>query len=201
MDVTVALATLLLKYHATRVHERYWGETGEARKARIERIAVSDVRACRRVKLPGRWTFAGCLAALVMVEEWESGLERGVHAGEKKGPAGELCLVQLHHRVTFPGAIRDPDYQITEDEWQHTVGLDQESTDACAFAGAKVLMYHVSRCVMPFAGDSWWAGAKLAAEFHHPSNVCRATVEPMHSHRGMTYAHVYRRLLLPAGGG
>lgn len=201
MDVSIVLTAMLLKYHATRVHERYWGETGEDRKARIERIATSDVRACQTVKLPGSWTFAGCLAALVMVEEWESGLERGVHAGEKKGPGGELCLIQANHRVTRPGAIRNPDYQVTEEEWESLPGLDQEATDRCAFAGAKILMYHASRCPITFAGDSWWMGARLAAEYHLPSNDCKAVVLPMHSHRGMTYASVYRKLLLPTGGG
>ncbi len=201
MDVVTALSALLLHYHTTRVHERYWGESGAEREARIGRIADADVRACHDVKLPGHWTVAGCLAALTMVEEWESGLERGVHSGEKTGPSGELCLVQAHHRVTLPGAIRDPDYQITEDEWKSTTGLDAESTYRCALVGAKILMSHVSRCSIPFAGDSWWMAARLAAEYHHPSNDCKAIIEPMHSHRGMTYASVYRKILLPSGGG
>jgi hypothetical protein len=201
MDVVTALAALLLKYHTTRVHERYWGETGDERKGRIARIADGDVRACRDVKLARGWTFAGCLSAVVMVEEWESGLERGVHAGEKKGPGGELCLTQINHRATLAGAIRDPDYQITEDEWQSLPGLDAEATYRCALAGAKILMYHAKRCSITFEGDSWWMGARLAAEYHLPSNDCKAIVLPMHSHRGMTYASVYRKLLLPSGGG
>jgi hypothetical protein len=201
MDVVTALSVLLLKYHTTRVHERYWGETSDERKGRIGRIADGDVRACHDVKLARGWTFAGCLAALTMVEEWESGLERGVHAGEKKGPGGELCLTQINHRVTLHGAIRDPDYQITEDEWQSLPGLDAEATYRCALAGVKILMYHASRCSIRFEGDSWWMGARLASEYHLPSNDCHAIVLPMHSHRGMTYASVYRKLLLPSGGG
>lgn len=201
MDLATALSALLIKYHTTRVHERYWGETNVERKARIERIADANIRACRTVKLPKRWTVAGCLAALVMVEEWESGLERGVHAGEKRGPGGEVCLVQVNRRATRPGAIRDPDYQITEEEFEGLPGIDQDATDRCALAGAKILMYHASRCPILFAGDSWWMGARLAAEYHLPSNDCHAIILPMHSHRGMTYASVYRKILLPAGGG
>lgn len=201
MTLSEALLALLLRYHTGRVNRLYWDETLAERDARIARIVIGDVRACQNVKLPKTWTVAGCLAAVVMVEEWESGLERGVHSGEKRGPGGEVCLAQLNHRVTLAGAIRDPDYQITEEEWQTLPGLDQEATDQCALAAAKVLMYHASRCPITFAGDSWWMGARLAAEYHHPSNTCTTIVLPMHSHRGMTYASVYRKILLSAGGG
>jgi hypothetical protein len=103
--------------------------------------------------------------------------------------------------VTVPGAIRDPDYQITEEEWASLGGLDADATNRCAFAGAKVLMYHVSRCAIPFAADSWWSAARVFAEYHHPSNECRASVSTMSSHRGMTYAMTYRKILLLTGGG
>ena len=195
MTLAEALLAMLLKFHTTRVPERYWGESGLEREARISRIAESEVYACRKVKLPGRWTFGGCLALLQTVERWESGLERGVHSGEKRGPAGEICLVQLHHRVTAPDAIHDPDYKITEEEWESLPGLDIDATRRCSFAGAKILMYHVSRCSIPFSADSWWTAARIFAEYHHPANDCHAVVLPMSSHRGMTYAMIYRRLL------
>lgn len=198
--IAEVLSALLIKYHATRVHERYWGESDADRHARIARIAAANVRACQDVKLPGRWTFAGCLALLTTTEEWESGLERAVHSGERRGPAGELCLVQLHHNVTRPGAIRDIDYQISEEEWASLGGLDEAATYRCAFAGAKVLMSHAARCV-PFAGDSWWSAAQIFAEYHHPSNTCAAVVSTMSSHRGMTYSLLYRKLLMATGGG
>lgn len=195
MTLAEAILAGLLKYHATRVPERYWGESHVEREARISRIAEANVHACRTVKLPGRWTFGGCLALLQTVEQWESGLERSVHSGEKRGPAGEICLVQLHHRVTAPEAIHDPDYKVTEEEWESLGGLDIDATRRCAFAGAKILMYHASRCRIPFAADSWWMAARIFAEFHHPDNECHATILPMSSHRGMTYASIYRRLL------
>jgi hypothetical protein len=201
MTVVEAVAAMLLKYHATRVHERYRGEDEPARKARIERIADADVRACRTVKIPKRWTFAGCLSLLMAAEQWESGLQREVHSGELRGPAGEICLVQLHRNVTRTGAIRDPDYQIGEEEWESLGGLDADASYRCAFAGAKVLMYHVSRCAIPFAADSWWSAALVFAEYHRPANDCRAHVSPMSSQRGMTYAVTYRKLLLVSGGG
>jgi hypothetical protein len=190
-----ALAAMLLKYHAGRVHERYWGESPSERRGRISLIARANIAACRRVKLPGRWSPGGCLALLVTVEEWESGLERGVHEGTKRGPAGEACLVQLHPSVYRQGAIRDPDYRVTKEEWESLPGLGEEATEACAFAGAKVLMYHVERCSVPFSADSWWAAARVFAEYHHPSGECRAHVLPMSSRRGMTYASIYRKLL------
>jgi len=195
MTLSEALLALLLKYHAGRVAERYWGESHEARRERIGRIAAGNIRACRRVKLPGRWSRGGCLALLTTVEEWESGLERSVHEGTKRGPAGEACLAQLHRSVYREGAIRDPDYQVTKEEWENSAGLDEEATDRCTFAGAKVLMYHASRCSIRFEADSWWMAARIFAEYHHPSSECRATVLPMSSKRGMTYSIIYRKLL------
>jgi hypothetical protein len=195
MTLAEALLSMLLKFHTSRVPERYWGESKPEREARISRIAESEVYACRKVKLPGRWTFGGCLALLQTAQRWESGLERSVHSGEKRGPAGEICLSQLHPSVYRPGAIHDPDYQITEDEWNSLAGLDVDATRRCSFAGAKVLMYQVSRCSIPFSADSWWTAAKIFAEFHHPANDCRANVLPMSSQRGMTYAMIYRKIL------
>lgn len=132
MTLAEALLSLLLKYHAGRVAERYWGESHEARRERLGRIAASNIRACHRVKLPSRWTPGGCLALLTVAEEWESGLERSVHEGHKRGPAGEACLVQLHPSVYRERAIHDPDYQITKEEWESLPGLDEEATDRCA---------------------------------------------------------------------
>lgn len=193
MTLPEALLAMALKYHTTRVPERYWGESHAAREARISRIVESEVYACRKVKLPGRWTFGGCLALLHTVQRWESGLLRTVHSGEKRGPGGEMCLSQIHHLAV--GKAHDPDYLITEEEWQSLAGLDVDATRRCSFAGAKALMYHVSRCSIPFAADSWWTGARVFAEYHLPANDCHAVVLPMSSKRGMTYAMIYRKLL------
>lgn len=185
--------TLLLAYHDKRVPERYWGETNDERHARIHRIADQDVRVCDEHPLPG-YPIEACLALLMTIEQWESGLERGVHEGTKRGPGGELCLVQIHERATRDVADYDERFYITKEEWRALPGLDDESTYRCAWAGWKTLSKHITRCHVRFDGASWTMAAKVFAEFHRPSPYCRAVWSATISQRGATYARIYREL-------
>lgn len=190
----VTLFTLMLAYHDKRVPERYWGETNDERHARIQRIVDANIRVCEEFPLP-TWPIEACLALLVTVEQFESGLERKVHSGEKKGPGGELCLVQIHERATREVADYDGQFYISKEERLALPGLDEEATYRCVRAGWRILSKHITRCHIRFDGVSWSMAARIFAEFHRPSPYCRALWGPTISDRGGNYARVYRKLV------
>ncbi len=190
----VTLFTLMLAYHDKRVPERYWGESDDARHARVQRIVDANIRACEEAPIPG-WPIEACLALLETAEQFESGLERKVHSGEKKGKGGELCLVQVHERATREVADYVDRFYISKEEWKSLPGLDEEATYRCARAGWKIMSKHITRCHVHFDGASWSMAAKVFAEYHRPSPYCRALWGPTISDRGGNYARVYRKLV------
>jgi hypothetical protein len=190
----VTLFTLMLAYHDKRVPERYWGESDADRHARIQRIVDVNIRVRDEAPILG-FPIEACLSLLTTAEQWESGLERKVHAGEKKGPGGELCLVQVHERATREVADYVDRFYITKDEWKSLPGLDEEATYRCARAGWKIMSKHITRCHIRFDGASRSMASNIYAEYHTPSNNCRALWGKTISERGVTYTIIYRKLV------
>lgn len=197
-DLATALAASLLKYHATRIPEHMRGETEPERVARITMIAEKVVEACRLEKFPKGlgWNELGCVVQEATVIKWESGLLREVHSGEKRGPAGEVCLNQLHRTVT---QIRDPRYAITEEELAASVGLDPEATLVCFRLGVRVLAHHVNRQRIMMERGGYWSSARLFEEYHKPTptGIDPPVMYPpsqMSLKRGMSFQLLYRQL-------
>lgn len=189
----VTLFTLMLAYHDKRVPEQYWHESDADRRARIQRIVDAEIRVCQEAPVPG-FPLEACLALNVTVAQWESGLLREVHSGEKKGPGGELCFVQVHERATRDVAIYVDRFHITKEEWRSLPGLDEEATYRCARAGWKIMSKHIGRCSIRFDGASRSMASNLYAEYHRPHPYCHALWGPTITERGVTYVRIYQKL-------
>jgi hypothetical protein len=191
--MVVALHGLLLGYHSVHPNPKWQQESAEDRSARLHDIAEASVAACEaEIDLMTGWPIAGCVALEATAAKWESGLRIEIHSGEEKGPAGELCLNQLHRTVSL---IPNSKYRITRSEWLATPGLGIEATERCTFAGVKVLAWHVHRCKIRYEGGGWSAAMHVFAEYHHPSQSCTAAALPMSSRRAISYQYLLRGLL------
>jgi hypothetical protein len=191
--LTEALFLLLLGYHSVHVNPAWRHEADEDRRARIHDIAEAVVAACKgEIDLMPGWPLAGCVALEATAAKWESGFRVEIHSGEEKGPAGELCLNQLHRTVSL---IPNAKYRVTREEWLATPGLGLESTERCTFAGVKVLAWHVHRCKIRYEGGGWWPAVQIFSEYHHPSQTCGAVALPMSTRRALSYQYLLRGLL------
>ncbi len=76
-----------------------------------------------------RWGSLACARGLVTIARHESAYWRSVHEGRLRGPAGEVCLVQLHPAVLRSFGL-DP---------EKMVGLDEASTERCLRVGVELL--------------------------------------------------------------
>jgi hypothetical protein len=196
MTLLEALTAALIKYHTARVPEHLRHEPEEARVARMHSIAEAEIRACMDSPIPG-WPLLGCVALNSTRDRWESGLLLEVHSGQQRGKAGERCFAQVHPKVL--GHIRNPKYAITREEFDSLEGTDQEATNRCARAGAKIMAYHAARCHIRFEFGGWSTARLLFAEYHQPANNCRALVTKMSTDRAFNYSIFWRELTRATG--
>lgn len=181
----------LLSYHTKRVNVNYRHETESEREARIRTIAEAIAKACEDFPLDRKlgWTTNQCIVLASTMAKWESGLIKEVHEGNKKGPAGELCLFQLHRGIAN---IPDPVYRTSEAERLLTVGTDPESTLRCATAGVKTIAWQIHRCSLT-AGD-FTAPAKMFEQYHWPDVNCTFRFNGMSSDRAASYRSLLAKL-------
>lgn len=183
----------LLAYHEGRVDLTHRHETEEQRQERIRWIADGIPRACVEnadlfdTRLG--WTFKQCVAFGATMTKFESGLVKEVQEGTRRGPAGEICLFQLHRLIS---AVPDPKYRVTPEELAATVGLDAEAAYHCAYAGVKTIAWQIHRCGL--RADSFTAPAEMFAEYHRPSQSCNATLTRMDSLRASGYRALLTKL-------
>lgn len=174
----------LLAYHAGRVNPAHRHETEEQRQERIRWIADAIPKACAEfpfdVKLG--WTLEQCVALTSTAAKWESGLIVEVHAGTRKGPSGELCLLQLHRLIA---AVPDARYKVTQEERLATVGLGKEATYRCALAGVKTIAWHIHRCRL--RADDLLSPSILFEQYHRPTTYCKPDFGAMSSRRALSY--------------
>lgn len=196
MTLLEALTLALIKYHTTRVPEHMRNESEPARDARMHLIAEAEIRACIDYPMPG-WPLVACVALNSTRDRWESGLKLAVHSGAERGKAGERCFSQVHPKAVHN--IRNPKYAITQEEFDSLEGTDPEATYRCAAAGAKIMAYHASRCHLTFEFGGWSVARQLFAEYHQPSNVCRAVQSKMSGERALNYVGVWRGLVRATG--
>lgn len=189
----VELASRLLvdfvKYGVSR-NPNPTDETLDARSERYALIAESIVQACQNNPWPG-WSLAGCVALSATAAKWESGLLRSVHEGSLKGPAGELCLFQLHRFVT--GIPREP-WRISREEWLATPGLDAVHTYNCTDAGVRALGWQIARCQIRPEGGSWYPGSRIFQMYHLPNGGCVSMISEMSGTRGRSYQSLLWKL-------
>lgn len=108
-------------------------ETYDEGMARYAIIARAVTRVANNP--PAEWVWLGRLGALqivraeVTIARHESGFWRSVHEGKLRGPAGEACLVQIHPATARHFGI----------DLESLVGLDEDSTYRCIYAGVFVL--------------------------------------------------------------
>jgi hypothetical protein len=135
------------------------------------------------------WTFEQCVALVGAGAKWESGLVREVHSGDRRGPAGERCLLQLHRLVS---AVPDPKYRVTPEELAATVGLSAEATYHCALAGVKTFAWQIHRCRIH--GNEFTAAAAAFSLYHHPSTNCEYVLSGMPAMRAKSYRALLAKL-------
>lgn len=134
-------------------------------------ISEQTVRACREEfpagGFPGGLPEPECVALLTTLERWESGLWVTVHSGERKGPGGETCLVQIDRRAS---EVPNPRFRVTRAEWETLAGLDPAATLRCLRAGVRILGWHAKRCGIVWKGSGYFGGQAqiLFAEYHRP---------------------------------
>lgn len=112
-------------------------ETGEDIDARAAMIA----HAVQALDAPGAWPYGVASWRALVARTWyEEGARfaADVHAGTKRGDNGRAaCFGQVWaHGVFLPRA-----------DWVRTMGVDQESTDACARATSIYLTIGAARCI------------------------------------------------------
>jgi hypothetical protein len=78
-------------------------------------------------------------AAQLTIIDFESNMLRGVHDGTIRGPAGEVCLMQVHRTNGFWDR-----YAGSLDE---LAGTDLESTIKCIRVGTATLVWAANRCL------------------------------------------------------
>jgi len=192
VDVTPeTLSGFLSSYYEKRVEQNYRHETAEESAERMGWIANGITEACTEFPFDSKlgWTFNKCVAISTTFALWESGLIKEVHEGTKKGPAGELCLFQLHRFIRM---VPDPVYRVTEEERQATVGLSREATHKCAFAGVKTIAWHIHRCRL--RGGDILSPSILFEQYHRPKTPCAPDFGTMSSRRASSYRALLYKL-------
>jgi hypothetical protein len=184
------LLAIILIYHATRVPPLYRHEPEATRESRLQTVVQAITDECTENPIPG-WPYRACVALGYTIPQWESGFIKEVHEGSKRGPAGEVCLFQLHRRVI---GIPNPKYAITARELLDTMGVDYEHTRNCVRVGMRIARYHISRCRLKYEGGGWAPAMYLFAEYHNPSTTCQAVVLNMSGMRARSYAALLQRL-------
>lgn len=181
----------LIVYHEGRVDLTHRHETEEQRQERIRWIADAIPKACAEFPFDTKlgWTIKQCVALVGAGAKWESGLVREVQSGDKRGPAGERCLLQLHRLVS---AVPDPKYRVTPEELAATVGLSAEATERCALAGVKTFAWQIHRCRL--RADSFTAPAAAFSLYHHPTTNCDYTLSGMPAARARSYRALLTKL-------
>lgn len=180
------LAALLINYYAVRSQ----APVSDEDRARLTVIAQANVEECEENPIPG-WPKKACVAIAANTQMWESGLLADVHAGTKRGPAGERCLMQLHRSVT---AIAVAKYRITRAEWEQVEGVDLEHTKNCVRLGMRIMRWHIQRCALKYEGGGWYNVASLYNEYHRPSSTCRATPSPLSGRRATAYKNLLGKI-------
>jgi hypothetical protein len=187
-----ALSEELFRYHTHRVDVAHrHGETEGARKERMRWIGDGIVAACETVPLERKlgWRPLDCVALAAIMAEWESGLMIQVQSGEKRGPAGEIGLWQLHR---FVSAVPNASYRVSPQDLKDMVGLSPVATVLQALGGVKTIGWHVHRCQLH--RSDVWTVARIFAEYHHPSVKCNAVVDTMSMQRSASYRNLLHRL-------
>lgn len=171
MRLVEFLAASLLAYFATRHPDIVIPETPAELRARVAMIGEMSVRACDEefpaAGFPGGFPREVCVAWIVTVAKWESGLWVTVHAGTRKGPGGETCLVQIDRQAA---QIPNPRFRVTLEEWKTLSGTDPAATLRCLRAGVRILGWHAKRCGLTWKGDGYLSlqSQTLFSEYHRP---------------------------------
>ena len=122
---------------------------GMARYALIAR-AIANVVAAPPAPWKHSWSRVELGRALVTIARHESAFWRPVHAGALRGPAGEVCLVQVHPITAAKLGI----------DLESLVGVDLAATERCLRVGAELLARARLMCG---AGERGWFPRAIAA--------------------------------------
>jgi hypothetical protein len=122
-------------FRFTRAHwdEPSREETSDEGLERYATIALAEANVAKAPPVEWHWcNAAGDLQAVraeVTIARHESGFWRSVHEGKLRGPAGEVCLVQIHPVLARLLGI----------DLESLVGVDLAATERCFRAGLTVL--------------------------------------------------------------
>jgi hypothetical protein len=173
------LFVALMKYHSQAL------DADPTYEDRVHMIADAIDDVCEKHPIKG-WPKVGCMALVATTAKWESGFLKEIHDG-KRGPSGEICLMQLHRSVTN---IPKAEFAITKTEWENSAGSNPEHTHLCMELGLRVIAWHVTRCKLRFEGGGYSPAMLMFAEYHHPSTQCLAIIHHGPAdppHRAMSY--------------
>lgn len=116
-----------------RAHWSGWSrrETAAEGMDRYATIARANAKVCSNPPpaWKPRWGSLACSRGETTIARHESAFWRSVHEGRLRGPAGEVCLVQLHPAVLRSLGI-DP---------ESLVGIDDAATERCLRVGVELL--------------------------------------------------------------
>lgn len=113
---------------------------------RYESIARAIARTANNPPSTWTWPAEDLAVGLVVISRHESAFWRSVQTGAVRGPAGEVCLVQINSGTGY-----------TQAERERMVGLDDASLDHCLFAGSDLLARARNGCKV--SGPNWFHAA------------------------------------------
>lgn len=183
----------LLGYHSVKVGSTYKTENRDEQKSRLATIATATVEQCSLHPIE-HMGLVRCVGIVATTAKWESGLLQEIHSGKQRGPAGELCLVQLHRQVV---QIPHPKWRITHDEWLATPGLDYAATSRCIGLGVRVHGWHAHRCWMKWHDPVQGRVEREFAEYWHPNTGCSAIVQLPSILRAESWRELDEKLRMP----
>lgn len=140
-------------------------ETADGAKARFRPVseAMADAVEAGRSRWPG--TATSLAAAVYSASYWSTGFREDIQVGAKRGPAGEVCLMDLQ-----PGTLAWATPGVTIDQ---VVGRDYESLRRCFDAGVRVLVSSrlwADKACSPIKGSStpynWFAKYGTGSQCH-----------------------------------
>lgn len=161
-------------------------ETAAEGTDRWATIARASARVCSSPPpaWKAKWGALACTRGLTTIMRHESAFWRSVHEGRLRGPAGEVCLVQIHPAVTKALGI-DP---------ETLVGIDDASTERCLRVGAELLGLSRGLVEQHEPVPEHWFGPSVAA---YGSGSLGGHESKWVTDRVATYEKTGRRKALP----
>jgi len=128
------LAALYLAMFARQEPAMY-----KANPPRIATLAVASAKAHEAIRPRWRWGDAQLMGAIGSGLEHESHLAESVHAGTKRGPAGGICVGQIHHTNGLWKRTGAPSFEAL-------AGTDLQASTWCLHTVALSLVSGASYC-------------------------------------------------------